>query len=84
MRLPRVNPGTGYCIPDQVLSFSLAFQSCQGISHSCVSFVNRPRYLYKKEHFKPNENPPLGISPLSVYTAIAPSHAEENTNAKGG
>lgn len=83
VRLPRVKPGTGYCTPDQVLSCSLAFQSCQGISHRCVSFVSWLRHLNKKED-KPNENPSLGVSPLSVHTAIAPSRAEENTNPKGG
>lgn len=83
MRLPRVKPETGYCIPDQVLSSSLAFQSCQGISHGHVSFDNWPRHLYKKED-KPKENPSLEISLLSVHTAIAPSHTEENTNAKDG
>lgn len=81
MRLPRVKPGTGYCIPD-LLSFSLAFQSCQGSPHRCVSLDNSPRHLYKKED-KPNKNPSLGVSPLSVHTATAPSHTEENTNAKG-
>lgn len=83
MRLPRVKSGTGFCILNQVLSFSLAFQSRQGIPHRCVSLDNWLRHLYKKED-KPNKNPSLGISPLSVHTAIAPSHTEENTDAKGG